>query len=76
LEALKKCVNLLYTRQLGNNSFQKSDNYTWYHMDDFEYVNGKVYYTMQLVETLAHSAKGMTHSGSVAQHKAFGLGGY
>jgi A nuclease of the HNH/ENDO VII superfamily with conserved WHH len=60
----------------GDDSFKKPEDYTWHHMDDFEYINGKAYCTMQLVETSAHSASGMTHSGSVAQYKVFGLVGY
>jgi A nuclease of the HNH/ENDO VII superfamily with conserved WHH len=48
--------------------------YTWHHLDDFRIVNGKPTCTMQLVETKAHGGSGvsgMSHSGSVAQYKAF-----
>ncbi len=49
------------------------DGYTWHHMDDF-YVDpntGKAYCTMQLVKTNVHGAKGMRHSGSVAQMEKY-----
>jgi A nuclease of the HNH/ENDO VII superfamily with conserved WHH len=58
-------------KQLG---IKDSDalKYTWHHMDDFEYINGKAYCTMQLVESAAHGGiDGMAHSGAVAQWKAF-----
>jgi hypothetical protein len=52
----------------------KPNNYTWHHLDDFEVVNGKVYCTMQLVQSSAHGGSGisgMAHTGSVAQWKAY-----
>jgi A nuclease of the HNH/ENDO VII superfamily with conserved WHH len=52
----------------------KPTNYTWHHLDDFEVVNGKVYCTMQLVQSSAHGGSGisgMAHTGSVAQWKAY-----
>jgi hypothetical protein len=70
-EALREIRTLL-----GDNTFKVDDGYTWHHMDDFEYINGKAYCTMQLVETSAHAVSGMAHSGSVAQFKKFGLVGY
>ena len=57
----------------------KPANYTWHHLDDFEVVNGKVYCTMQLVQSSAHGGSGisgMTHSGSVSQYKAYNGSGY
>ncbi|MBB6460276.1 HNH endonuclease [Flammeovirga kamogawensis] len=47
--------------------------YTWHHMDDFR-INeeGKMVCTMQLVRADAHTnLKGMSHTGSVGQMKAY-----
>ncbi|MGJ8659857.1 MAG: HNH endonuclease, partial [Cellulophaga fucicola] len=44
--------------------------YVWHHMDDFNPNTGEC--TMQLVKSNAHTrVKGMAHSGSVAQYKAY-----
>jgi hypothetical protein len=43
---------------------------TWHHLGDFEIINGKPYYTMQLVEKTVYGGPGITgmaNSGSVAQ---------
>ncbi|RKR08309.1 HNH/ENDO VII superfamily nuclease [Flavobacterium sp. 81] len=48
--------------------FTKPEKYTWHHMDDLIVdANGDAWCTMQLVETTAHAAAGMRHSGAVAQ---------
>ncbi|WP_333819901.1 HNH endonuclease signature motif containing protein, partial [Ohtaekwangia sp.] len=52
----------------------KVTNYTWHHLDDFNSTTGEC--TMQLVERDAHTAIGMTHTGSVGQYKAFNGSGY
>jgi hypothetical protein len=55
-----------------NPSFVKPDGYTWHHLDDFNPATGEC--TMQLVESTAHQGTGvvgMSHSGSVAQWKAY-----
>jgi hypothetical protein len=47
-------------------------SYTWHHLDDFAPITGER--TMQLVESTAHQGTGvvgMSHSGSVAQWKAY-----
>ncbi|MBY0349161.1 MAG: HNH endonuclease [Hydrotalea flava] len=49
--------------------------YTWHHLDDFDPLTGEC--TMQLVRSDAHTGvRGMTHSGSVAQYKAYNGSGY
>jgi hypothetical protein len=49
--------------------------YVWHHLDDFDPVTGEC--TMQLVRSDAHTGvKGMTHSGSVSQYKAYNSSGY
>ena len=68
-------------RKLGldpNDSIDETD-YTWHHFDDVTEENGKLYSSMQLVETKAHGGakvQGMAHSGSVAQYRAIKGAGY
>ncbi|MCH2231128.1 MAG: HNH endonuclease, partial [Crocinitomicaceae bacterium] len=55
-------------------SFEKPNDYTWHHLDDFNPVTGEC--TMQLVKSSTHNGLGVTgmqHSGSVAQWKAYYL---
>lgn len=56
---------------LNSNFDGNTSSYTWHHLDDIKYnaSTGKYTCTMQLVKTSVHSASGMRHSGSVAQHK-------
>ncbi|MDI9882798.1 HNH endonuclease [Flectobacillus longus] len=60
-------------KKLGIKASDAGD-YTWHHLDDFQIINGKPYCTMQLVLSEGHGGagiKGMAHSGSVAQWKAY-----
>lgn len=53
-------------------NFVKPNGYTWHHLDDFNPITGES--TMQLVESTAHQGSGvvgLSHSGSVAQWKAY-----
>lgn len=60
--------------EAGIEGINAPTNYVWHHMDDFEIINGEPWCTMQLVKKEAHNnalCEGMTHSGSVAQYKAY-----